>query len=416
MGQTPFTFAGASGAPVKVYRSLSNRDAPIDVESEDSKMSECYRPTRREMLRGLASLGLVAALSGRGSAFARRDEIEMLVLGDSLIWGQGLREEEKFYFLTKRWLEEDVFKGNERVRLTVKAHSGSTIKLDPAEQAALERGNRSPFEELHPEVNVSFPTIEKQLRTAHSEHSDPASVDLIMLSGGIPDVGVAKIINPLESNRRLRERIDLYCRRHMGELVSEAAAKFPNSLIIIIGYYPIITRHSPMKRIVNDIMELYSVPGWAKPPINNPATRAIWRLWRGKMIKRSRIWLEGSNAAFASVVEGLNSSAGRERALFVPSPIDERTAFGTKNSLLFTVGRKGRPADAIGETRLRECPPALSELRRDTRLKYSTRFCELASVGHPNPKGSAAIAAAIQERLDPLLARRFNGRVQPASK
>lgn len=355
------------------------------------------------MLRGLASLGLAAVLSGRGHALPPRDEIEMLVLGDSLIWGQGLREEEKFYFLTKRWLEEDIFNGNGRVRLTVKAHSGSTIKLDPDEGQALERGNRSPFEELHPEVNVSFPTIEKQLRTAHSDHRDPAAVDLIMLSGGIPDVGVAKIINPLESNKKLRERIDLYCRRHMGELVAEAAEKFPNSLIVLVGYYPIITRHSPMKRIVNDIMELYSVPGWAKPPINNPATRAIWRLWRGKMIKRSRVWLEDSNAAFTEVVDGLNSASGRQRAVFVPSPIDERAAFGTKNSLLFTVGRKGRPADAIGETRLRECTPALAELRRETRLKYSTRFCELASVGHPTPEGSAAIAAAIREKLEPLL-------------
>ena len=189
----------------------------------------------------------------------------------------------------------------------------------------------------------------------------------------------------------------------MGELVTEAAEKFPNSLIILVGYYPIITRHSPMKRIVNDIMELYSVPGWAKPPINNPATRAIWRLWRGKMIKRSRIWLEDSNAAFAAVVDELNSSSGQRRAVFVPSPIDERAAFGTKNSLLFTVGRKGRPADAIGETRLRECPPALAELRRETRLRYSTRFCELASVGHPTPEGAEAIAAAIRDRLGPLL-------------
>ena len=348
-------------------------------------------------------MGLAAALSGSGFSISRRDEIEMLVLGDSLIWGQGLREEEKFYFLTKRWLEDDVFNGNGRVRLTVKAHSGSTIKLDPEEGKALERGNRSAFEELHPEVNVSFPTIEKQLRAAHAEFSDPAAVDLIMLSGGIPDVGVAKIINPLESNKRLRERIDLYCRRHMGELVSEAAAKFPNSLIVLVGYYPIITRHSPMKRIVNDIMELYSVPGWAKPPINNPATRAIWRLWRGKMIKRSRIWLEDSNAAFTSVVDGINSTSGKRRAVFVPSPINERTAFGSKESLLFTVGRKGRPADAVGQTRIRECSPALEELRRETRLKYSTRFCELASVGHPTPEGSAAIAAAIREQLEPVL-------------
>jgi lysophospholipase L1-like esterase len=357
----------------------------------------------------LSAAGALLAAGGF-SAFPRTDPepFEFLVIGDSLVWGQGLKEEQKFYYLTKQWLQNGVFNGNGRVNLKVKAHSGSTIKLDPTELAALESAGRNAFEELHPEVNVSFPTIEKQVRSAVEEYADPGTVDLIMVSAGIPDVGVAKIINPFESDQKLRERIDLYCREHLAEVLGDAARSFPNSLIAVIGYYPIITRHSPMKRIVNDIMELYRVPRWAKPPLNNPVTRNIWRLWRGKMIKRSRIWHEYSNAAFQDVVAGITRASERQRAVFVPSPIDEKTAFGTRNSLLFTVARKGRPADPKGEVRLEECGPALSELRRETRLRYRTRFCELASVGHPNVEGAAAIADAIRDTLRPLMAAKVS--------
>lgn len=360
--------------------------------------------TRREFLTSLGAIGVVIGFRDVGVGLARRkSRFEMLVVGDSLIWGQGLREEQKFYHLTRQWIADELMGSGGEVNLNVKAHSGSTIKLDPDENAALKRGNLNGDQAFHPEVNVSFPAIDKQIESAIADYPEPGDVDLIMISGGIPDVGVAKIINPLESNKKLRERIDLYCRGHMTEVLSDAAISFPNAAIAIIGYYPIITRHTPMKRIVNDILELYNVPGWAKPLVNNPLKRNLWRLWKGKMIKRSEIWHAESTKAFQLVVAELNRSGGRQRAVFVPSPIEEKTAFGTADSLLFTVARRGRPADPEGTVRVAECRPALSDLRKKTDLKYSTRFCELASVGHPNIDGSKAYAESIKIALKPLL-------------
>ncbi len=358
--------------------------------------------SRREFLGLAFSTPLLARLPVFGIG-PRRTAFNLLVIGDSVIWGQGLDEEQKFYWLTKDWIERDVFNRSVPVELKVFAHSGSTVKLDPMERAALESANRTGYERLHPEVNVSFPTIEKQIRSAAEAYPDPGVVDLIMVSGGIPDVGVAKIINPFESDERLRERIETYCRIHLKEVLTDAAHRFQNAKFAVIGYYPIITRYTPMKRIVNDILELYNWPLWSKPIVNNPVNRSVFRLWKGKMIKRSKIWFQVSSSAFKDVVDSLNASSDRHKAVFVPSPIGERQAFGTRDSLLFTVARRGRPADPKGTTRLRECGPALQELREDTRLRYRTRFCELASVGHPNPKGSAAIALSIQQTLRHLI-------------
>lgn len=367
-------------------------------------MKSHEKTTRRAFLTSLAAFGVAIGFRDVSVSFAgRKKRFEMLVVGDSLIWGQGLREEQKFYHLTKQWIADELMGSGGAVQLNVKAHSGSTIMLDPDENAALKRANLDGDQAFHPEVNVSFPTIDKQIASAIAEYPEPGDVDLIMISGGIPDVGVAKIINPLESNEKLRERIDLYCRGHMSEVLSQAAKSFPNASIAVVGYYPIITRHTPMKRIVNDILELYNVPGWAKPLINNPLKRNLWRLWKGKMIKRSEIWHSESNRAFRHVVSELNRSGGRERAVFVRSPIEEKTAFGTTDSLLFTVARRGRPADPKGTIRVSECGPTLSDLRRKTDLKYSTRFCELASVGHPNIDGSKAYAESIKIALKPLL-------------
>jgi hypothetical protein len=364
--------------------------------------------SRRHFLGRLSAAGALLAAGGF-SAFPRTDPepFEFLVIGDSLIWGQGLLEEQKFYYLTKQWIKNEFLNGR-TVNLNVKAHSGSTIKLDPAERLAFEMADVSVTSKLHPEVNVSFPTIKTQLEMARRDYADPGVVDLILLSGSVPEVGVARIISPFESNNQLRRDIELYSFGHMCELIDETARAFPNALIVVVGYYPIITRHTPMSRIVNDVLEVYNWPRWTKPIMNNPVKRQIWRLWRGKMIERSRIWLDGSTDALQRAVRYVNQSRETERVIFVPSPFGEENGYGATETLLFKVARRGRAADPKGKIRAEECGPALAELREKTDLRYRTRVCELASIGHPNPEGSAAIADAIRDTLRPLMAAKVS--------
>ena len=125
----------------------------------------------------------VRRLSESGPASPRDDPLQMLVLGDSIMWGQGLREDEKFSSRVKCWLQE---KTNREVRVHVEAHSGAVISVVPARRRA------RPSRRCSGEVNPTTPTINEQLdqrdsvlrrRTAHRP-------SLILMNGCINDVGV----------------------------------------------------------------------------------------------------------------------------------------------------------------------------------------------------------------------------------
>lgn len=84
---------------------------------------------RRDFLKCSASF-LAAAAFLPEQIFSRdafddpNNQLQMLILGDSVMWGQGLLDEEKFWFLTKKWLEKET---GRTVVHRLEAHSGATI-------------------------------------------------------------------------------------------------------------------------------------------------------------------------------------------------------------------------------------------------------------------------------------------------
>lgn len=365
--------------------------------------------SRRDFLKAFgafAGMALAArnAVSLPGWLSANESEaFKFLVVGDSLVWGQGLQEEDKFYFLTKNWLKEEVFSGNRQVNLKVKAHSGARISLHEYEREALKNAGKDGTKFYYPEINVSFPSIKTQVDIARREYENPEAVNLIMLSGGVADITVSDILNPFKSDQKLREDVTKYCYEGMLELLRHAAQVFPNAMIAVLGYYPIITSHTPMKKIVNDILEIYNFPRWTKPLINTPLKRQFFKIYRKKMINRSRVWYEGSTAELQKAVEKLNSNYANRRAIFIESPFGEENGYGAKNTLLWKVAKEGKGADDLYAERKAECRETLDDLREKTQLKLRTRVCELASIGHPNVEGSKAFAGAIQNSLKPFL-------------
>src|SRR6476620_12094198 len=75
------------------------------------------------------------------------DPLQMLVIGDSIMWGQGLRDDEKFSSRVKCWLQE---KTDREVKLHMEAHSGAVISGSASAQPA--------FTSLNGEVNMTSPT------------------------------------------------------------------------------------------------------------------------------------------------------------------------------------------------------------------------------------------------------------------
>jgi lysophospholipase L1-like esterase len=354
----------------------------------------------------LGAFGAAFTLAGRGasagSTFSETKDFELLVIGDSLIWGQGLLEEQKFYHLTREWLEREAFGGRRRVNLTNKSHSGASINLRPYEIQALDKAEISEAEFFHREVNLSFPSIRAQLGAARKLYENPAAVDLIMLSGGVTDVRLTTILNPLKDNDELRREIERHCGEEMFRLLEDAAARFPKALIAVVGYYPFLSRQTPSSVIFNNLLEMYEVAPPLKALINNPLNRSLLGHYRRKMVERSLIWWRDSTREYQKAVARLNEKFDRPRAVFVRSPITEENSMGTKNPLLYEVGKKGRAADARAAERKAVCKPTLDQLREQTDLKFRARTCELATVGHPTPEGARLYAAAIQKSLKPF--------------
>ena len=353
--------------------------------------------SRRQFIAGIAG-ATALPLFARGAP--EDEQFEMLVIGDSLIWGQGLSEEQKTYQILRRHIESEVL--GSPVALKVLAHSGATLKLSRAENAALKRAEVD-LDGFHPEMNISFPTVMDQLDAAVKYYGDVERVRLVLLSCGVPDIGVINILNPFGDDDELREEIRTVIGGRINEVIDRTARSFPNAVIGVLGYYPIITRFTPMSKIINDVLEVYDWPGWTKPLVNNRLNRLWLRRFRRRMIERSRIWLEESTRVLAGAVDTVNGYTGN-RTVFVPPPFDEEHGYGAPETRLWNAG--GGAKDPRADDRRSACETELVELRDATGLSYRTRVCELASIGHPNLEGAAAIATALEQALVPRISLR----------
>lgn len=368
--------------------------------------------SRREFIAALGAASAAGLLSGKVPAaiakLGRRPsgDFHFLVVGDSLVSGQGLREEDRFYSLTRDWLQKEIVGNGGKVLLKNKSHSGSNVYLNERDRQALEDAER-PLDQFFPsEVNFTFPSIAKQVEVAVREYSeagiDPESVGLVMVSGGLTNITVRGIIDPFEDSDKLRRDIVRYCNGYMSRFLGEAGEAFPNALITVIGYFPMISPKSSTGMIYNAVLELFDFPGPVKPLMNNIFTKQFFKILHKGMTKRSRIWAEGSDRELTNAVAAHNERVGREQALFVKSPIDESNCFGTKNSLLWKMAKNGRSEDDLYDLRKQVCSESIDSVE-DIDLDFGKRFCELAGLGHPNPEGSRAYAESIKSVLGPVL-------------
>lgn len=364
--------------------------------------------SRRQFLK---SLGLASAvmLFGRRAAISQlpadAEGLDLLVIGDSFIWGQGLDERQKIYTLTADWLGGVSRKQRRNVAVKVKAHSGATIKFRKEEATAYQRAGRDETYRYDPEINVGFPSMWKQVEVAAEEYraaGKPDGADLILISGGITDISVAKLLNPSGDEKLLPGLIQQYCRDDMFDLLEHAARHNPKAIIAVIGYFPIVSDKTVGSRLFNSWLETMDFPRPLKPLANNALTRSLYfNKIKRKVIRISDIWIAESDKNLKLAVEKFNLRLSSARAVFVPSPITADTCVETPNTLLFRIGKNGRSEDPLYESRREVCRDSLSELRVSTGLKYPIRYCELAAVGHPNAAGSRAYADSIRSVLTP---------------
>jgi len=360
----------------------------------------------------------------------------MLVLGDSIMWGQGLNEQNKISYQVQDWLCR-------KIQLPVKvwreAHSGAVLKVDPEEDAAQsDRKSQAayvavPKEGLPGEINVGEPIIPDQLDHAVA-HFKGSKVDLVLMDGCINDFNFRKFINPTMTEKEIDDRAKEKCYDRMALFLPQVAKHFPDARIIVTGYYPVFTEKSArnlLLRFITGFVIPRKKQKWLFPNSN---------LFR-ELVATSEQFGTSSNKYLRQSVDEANKSAGG-RIVFVPvygdaisiggkpAPASRcpegESGFGspcsgfaapTKHSLLWTSllnstgrGRLSkfsyvlfvlnfhmlRPNDEVYFDRKKVC--------KEARLNFFGYMgCRAAAYGHPNRRGVDEYIKRVTAELDRVI-------------
>jgi hypothetical protein len=357
-----------------------------------------FRRTRSSPVWLAAVLGVGLYLAGPAVG-QEAPEFNVLVVGDSHIGGQGLKEHNKFYSLVRDWLQQE-FGTARKVNMKVKAHGGARLNLHDDELAKMLKAGDDITKYHYQEANISQPSIRMQIDDARREYASGGDVDLVMLSGCITDVLVGNIVNPGVALNKLRGDISTYCGDAMQGILEYVSTTFPRAEVIVVGYFPIVSRKSDLKKLTTYFLRIISFPRCLQCMFTNVVTRnVVMRPLRKKIARRSDIWLRDSELAIKGAVERVNSRLPKPRIHFVPSPITAERSYGTKDTLLWEVELDQRPDDETYEERKAGCAVVFAELKYQHYGRFSRRMCELSSVAHPNVEGSRLFADAIADKL-----------------
>jgi hypothetical protein len=378
---------------------------------------------------------------------AKSTPLVMAIFGDSIMWGQGLKERDKFWCRTRQWLE---LKTKREVKYHVYAHAGAVIE----EKSLLSQPSGKDSYELvlkfgkqGEEVNVSFPTITEQVDAAATEFEKRTEkVDLVLVDGCINDLNLRTLLNAGKTEEEIETQTVTFCHNPMDRLLRRINEKFPNAYVVVTGYYPLVYKGVPIEKnrkteykngTAKNRLTEYLVKILGKnPTCANPEEDTFVCLDR-----LSRVWHEASNKALKDAVKEVNASIGVDKELmhFAELHFPPEYGFSTKQTMLWNI-RFGatnagglrkvvavmldvfRALDTNDDTwdlREKQCGASEEKLNKRLRqlsdpvqkktvkdqLQWFESICKRGSLAHPNKFGAALYAQSIIGRLDAILAQ-----------
>lgn len=289
----------------------------------------------------------------------------VVVYGDSVSWGQGHKNEHKFASQVAAVLG---------VTVKMMAHSGATIGRGDAQTGR-----------CGPESPNHYPTILQQLAAAGD---DPDQATVVIVDGGINDIGVTTILSPITSNKYLQNVTRRYCHEDMLLLLTQVLARYQSAstTIVVTSYFPVFSTKSDLGRVLTFLHGL----GIAPPPhLQADAERRAFVL---RSIELALLFWHESRARLQSAVDDV----GSDRVIFADVPYQEENAMFTEHAWLFNVHLKdGRlvPEDEVIEARHEQCVTC------HPNDPFGISACDIASAGHPNRPGADQFAKTILEAL-----------------
>ncbi|HEX8369898.1 MAG TPA: SGNH/GDSL hydrolase family protein [Pyrinomonadaceae bacterium] len=377
--------------------------------------------SRRDFLRYSALFLTGVAVSPKQAlSFDSEDrDLQMLVLGDSVMWGQGLLEKDKFWFLTKQWLEN---KTDRKVAARVEAHSGATIIWRKDQKYPKDR-----LTTFNGELNLSTPTIMQQVENAAKYYKNPQDVDFVLVNGGANDIGIANLLNPSRNQSWMQRKTAEIFGEDMPKLLEKIYKSFPRARVVVTGYYPAISTETSTDHICNLIKAVSGIDRYEK--IINKFLKFLGVKNRrfdacasdfikegvDRMIKTlsalSDVWQSESNRYLQQAVDNLNEkyplapAAGddKRRAIFVKPHFRSQNAYAAPETYLWQVVLGEVPGNYKSNDEFYKLREQVCNCKRIRLEGFSLTKCFIAGTGHPNIAGAKKYAEAIEQEFGEVL-------------
>ena len=380
------------------------------------------RPLQRFLLSSSALLILFAATIGEARSqcvtpaeTGAANHLNMLVLGDSILWGQGLRENQKSWYRVKCWLQNTT---GRVVDVEVRAHSGALVERSP--------GQTQDYNSPNGEVNLPLPAISEQVDDAVRFYGDPSRVDVVLVDGCINDVDVRNLLNASVTPNLIRQRAQESCGAAMVRLLRKVTNAFPNAHAIVPGYYRIISQETEDNAFIRLLVK--------KLAGQTEGQKLTDKQRRERLIVNSEEFYSVSTTSLREAINQVNSElearGSKQKILFAEIAFWPEHAFSAKDTLLWTFvfastnlsgfrkllviltfGTSAyKPNDLVRKQRTDSCkltyqkPKGIKETKAQKQNRENRYLaCRYASLGHPNQMGALIYAEAIKGQLQWLM-------------
>ena len=307
--------------------------------------------------------------------------MNVLALGDSIIWGQGNTDDTKFVNLVCAWLRAR----GEQSSLTLLAHSGAVVSPTQNDLAPV----------LWGEVPEAAPSVMAQLQAAPARIA-PETVDLVLLNGGINDLDAFHIVvaNPFDPDglNKLGAQCTQTFTGPVHQLIDRTVATFTKARIVVTGYYPIVSDQTGLRALVQLMKQLPRPPGVARyldltvEHLPEDLLAIAIDLERRRIVEQSALFATLSSRLLAAAV-GTHAATGR--VFFAAPDFAPENAFAAPATWLWAGSD-----DPLYRARLDKYAQHALQTPFDWPV-----FTPLASMCHPNVDGSRAYAAVIEACL-----------------
>ncbi len=302
----------------------------------------------------------------------------MAVIGDSIMWGQGLAENDKYWHKTMSWLKSEL---GRPINCHVLAHSGARI------EAYSWMDLQAP---LHGEIPNAAPSVVKQAQLV----PNPAEIDFVLVDGGANDIGLSNAMNPDLDVAWIAEQARTKCGDRMKSLLCYLVGLFPNARFVVTGYYPLLSEQSfaHTDAIIRAFEQAFGC---------ERAEATAYASQRSVLLAKSYAFSNETARWLQWAVDETNALFP-DRAVLVKPAIDGDRCFAAADTHLW-----GLEHDPAATARRAACQASgrltLWDFERMAVGRDFDPVCYVASIMHPNAKGAHRYFEAVSAELPRLV-------------